>query len=193
MIKQIEQKLKELSGLKNPLKLVLLIPKSEIKLPSFEEIQVRQVGGLKGHLWEQFILPLASKDGLLVNFCNTAPMFKQNQIVLIHDMGVYRAAEGYSPFFIFFYKILFFFLRVRTNHFVTVSDFSKSEIHNVLKIPKEKINVIKNGADHMLSIIPDQSILTRFQLSKPYVLSVGSRNPKQEFQAYNEGREAISR
>lgn len=181
VIKEIDKTLKGPSGLRDLFRFTLLIPARAEKLPSFEVIEVKRVGRLKWQFWEQFILPFAAYDGLLVNFCNTAPIFKQNQIVVIHDVAVYRAAAGYSRLFRWFYKIIFLFLRFNVRDFVTVSHFSKREIHNVLGIPQEKIHVIKNGADHMLAIAPDESILTRSRLRQPFVLAVGSRNPNKNF------------
>ena len=52
------------------------------------------------------MLPFFSFDGLLVNLCNTAPIFKSNQVITIHDASASANKENYS----FTFMICFSFL-----------------------------------------------------------------------------------
>lgn len=137
---------------------------------------------LNGHLWEQIILATYVKrnKGVLINFCNTAPILLKQQIVYIHDAAIYDVPEGYTKKFIWWYKLLYLFLR-RGNEIVTVSDFSKKRIVEKLKVEEESITKIYNGIDHLkvnndLSV--NTTVMEKFRLSeKDFYLTVGSQNP----------------
>ena len=70
---------------------VFLVPySSEInfskEFPDFKFIVLK---GFDGHLWEQLTLPMflvKNKKPLLINLCNTAPVFYKNQISTHHDV-----------------------------------------------------------------------------------------------------------
>jgi hypothetical protein len=52
-------------------------------------INLINTGKQKGHLWEQLDLPAYLKNNdnpLLLNLCNTAPVFYKNKIVTIHGI-----------------------------------------------------------------------------------------------------------
>ena len=79
--------------------IILLVPAKPIYKLDLKNISLQTVGRLTGHAWEQVELPFYTKDGLLVNLCNTGPMFKQNQVVTIHDVSVYGFPVAYSLLF----------------------------------------------------------------------------------------------
>ena len=54
---------------------------------------------MRGHAWEQAILPWASRDGLLLNLGNTGPIAACRQVVVIHDAAMFSRPEGYSRVF----------------------------------------------------------------------------------------------
>jgi hypothetical protein len=47
----------------------------------------RPLLGLKGHLWEQSMLPRMASDYLLWSPANTGPVGLANQVVTIHDIS----------------------------------------------------------------------------------------------------------
>ena len=171
----------QINGKKN-YKWILLVPKNIIRNLKLENIEVKKVGYLKGHLWEQIELPLYSKDGILLNFCGCAPILKKNQIVTIHDAAVCAMPESFSFLFRTWYKFMFYIVGKRAKKVFTVSNFSKKEINKYFNIPLEKIDVTYNGIDHMKNIKPDESIFSKCTIEKNnYVLAVSSLNPSKNF------------
>jgi len=132
-------------------------------------------GALAGHLWEQAVLPWRARDGVLVNLGNTAPIIAGRQVVVIHDAGVFATPEAYSAKFRAWYG----FLQRRLVHgravVATVSAFSRAEIGRVFGIDASCIPVLGEGAEHLLAVPPDATVLTRNALEPGrFVLAVGS-------------------
>lgn len=133
---------------------------------------------LIGHFWEQFSLPF-SRDKVLVNFCNTYPILKKRQVVVVHDASVYAFPDGYKKAFVIYYKFLFWLLRFKKSiRIVTDSEFSKKELTSRAGIPSERVSVVYCGADHWNDVVPNVSILEKHNLlRRRYLLAVASANP----------------
>lgn len=73
-------------------------------------------------------------------------------------------------------------LTARANHIITISEFSKSEIINLMGFPEERITSIPLGVDErFFSRIPEQEIhetLKRLNILKPFFLFLGSIQPR---------------
>jgi len=163
-------------------KVVILLPSDIGFVPDFKFIEKKVVGRFRGHLWEQLELPLFSRDGLLLNLCNSAPLLKRNQIVTIHDLAVFRCPLGFSFAFGTWYRVLFWFVSRFSRKILTVSEFSRLEILDVLRPAKEKMKVISEGAGHIFRTDPDESVLERHGLAqRPFILAVSSLNPNKNF------------
>jgi glycosyltransferase involved in cell wall biosynthesis len=157
---------------------VVLAPSSNGNVaPGYQRLGMKEIGRTRGHLWEQTELPAASRGGVLVNLGNTAPIFAgRRQVVVIHDAGVFDTPESYSLRFRTWYKALQRGL-VRTGAcIVTVSEFSRSRIAARLGLDPARIAVMHEGADHILRVPPDRSVLDRHGLRPGrFALVVGSR------------------
>lgn len=155
----------------------IIVPRiAGFQYPHYRKVSYRFIGNSAGHLWEQFQLPKAvSSDELLINLCNTAPLFKSRQLATIHDAAVVRVPETFSQRFRVAYRSLMPLVGRRAQHVMTVSEFSKDEISNCFGIPKAKISVLLQGCDHMGKVEEDSSVLARFGLSPgTFVLGLGS-------------------
>jgi glycosyltransferase involved in cell wall biosynthesis len=138
-------------------------------------LRFREIGRLSGQLWEQLELPRFARDGLLINLGNTAPVRARNQIVVIHDAGVYVTPEAYSPTFRMWNRALHYLLARSSTRIVTVSRFSRGQISRHLGVPEARIDVIPEGGDHALRVEADRSVLARHGLEAGrYVLAVGN-------------------
>lgn len=133
----------------------------------------RDVGRRGGQYWEQIELPSHAADGLLINLGNIAPLRLRDQVVVIHDAGVFSTPEAYSIRFRAWYKLIQNLLLRRGARVVTVSDFSRGEIARNLGLDEKRIPVISEGADHMAHIVPDVGILSRLPPGS-FVLAVGN-------------------
>jgi glycosyltransferase involved in cell wall biosynthesis len=179
---------------------IVLAPRSSVPdangaAPTYRRLTLRAFGRTRGHLWEQTELPAAARGGVLVNLGNTAPMLGgSRQIVVIHDAGVFDTPESYSLQFRTWYKVLQHAL-VRTGaHVVTVSNFSRERIAARLGLDPANITVIYEGADHILRVKADTSVLQRNGLRpRQFALVVSSRAAHKNLTALSEAATALQR
>ena len=135
-------------------------------------------GRLGGTAWEQLELPRGLGDAWLYSPCNVGPLARRKQIVTIHDAQVYLAPLAYSAAFRNWYRWLLPRLARRACLVTTVSDYSKRMLEAFGVLPPDKAVVIHNGADHILRVPADPSVLTRHDLAPGgYVLAIGSLSP----------------
>lgn len=161
---------------------ILIAPNDVLYNIELKNMSFIQRGVLKGHLWEQLELPVYSRDGFLMNFCNCAPLLKRNQTVTIHDAAVSAVPQAFSLAFRTWYKLMFMWLGRSLKHIFTVSEFSKKELHKYYGIPLNKIHVTYNGIDHIKNLEVDEGIIDREGLKdKKYILAVSSMNPSKNF------------
>lgn len=161
----------------------LLIPNNVNDIPRLKHINIRKIGRLTGHLWEQFDLFLYTRGKKLLNLCNSAPLLKKNQIVTIHDAAVFANSRNFSLLFRSWYRLMLSVLVKRANTIVTVSSFSKNELIKYCKGHTDNIHVVYPGTEHIKRIQPDYSIIKTNELRKEgYVLAVSSLNPNKNFQ-----------
>lgn len=119
----------------------------------------RQLAGIKGHAWEQFVLPakmFAGKNEILLSPCNTGPVAVKNQFVVIHDAAVWDYPEGFSRSFGTLYRNLLPALAKRCCRVGTVSEFSRSRLAEYLKLPENEIVVLGNATSSAFRPAPTQ-------------------------------------
>lgn len=176
--------LKQLDNYSAGIEITILVPRNRLQNISFgfKNIKIKEIGFLKGHLWEQLELPLYTLKKTLVNFCNTAPLFKKSQIVYIHDAAVYSRPTGYSKKFVYWYRILYSCISKYSKRVMTVSNFSKDDLIKYLPNLKGKITVSHIAVNHMDNIGVDDSVLIENELQKnQYLLAVSSMHPNKNF------------
>ena len=135
------------------------------------------VGGVRGHLWEQSILPQRLDGALLWSPCNTGPLAVRKQVVTIHDCAFYDQPEGFSRKFATWYRWLVPKLARRIRRIITVSKFSKDRLAEYCRVDPEKIVVIPHGVDSRFRPLPvEQIVLAHRELGLPpsYVVYVGN-------------------
>jgi glycosyltransferase involved in cell wall biosynthesis len=158
---------------------VLLCP-PEGGLTGLQHVQVQTVGprGLPLHLWEQGVLPLAARHGLLLNLAGSAPLFVRRQCVTFHDAAVFDHPQAYTPSFATWYRWAFRWLAPRVQRVMTVSNFSRARLAFWLGLEADRIVRVPNGADHLLGVKGDDRIRGRLGLQgQRWFVAVGSRNP----------------
>jgi glycosyltransferase involved in cell wall biosynthesis len=126
--------------------IIFVCPNQEFLNPISESLNCIKVGFFGGYLWEQIELPFylfRKKVALLLNFCNTAPMMYNKNLLVIHDVAFKVNKKWFDWKFIFVYNILFYFNLKKTKSIITVSNFSKNEILKFYpKIKNDKIGVV---------------------------------------------------
>ena len=169
---------------------VVLAPEGVLNKSLFSEFNIEVVQGKKGHYWEQIDLPraLRKKGGpLLLNLCSTAPAFYKNQIVTHHDVTYKRYPDSFSKKFRFVYGLLVPIMLKNSRHLLTVSEFSKREIHDFFGYPTENISVIYNAVNNSFSKTEEKDI-TRGD----YLLAVSSPNYHKNFHGMLSAFESVS-
>jgi glycosyltransferase involved in cell wall biosynthesis len=166
------------------LEISLLVPPDRQFDLELRRIDIRRVGRLSGHLWEQLELPLHARDHLLLNLANTAPAFLGRQLLTIHDASVFAVPDAYSPAFRRWYQLLLPYLARRVRLVLTDSEFSRTELVRWLGVDPEKVRVVPCGHEHILRSQPDPRVLPRHGLgARPYVLAVSSLSRHKNLEA----------
>ena len=174
MLKVLDKALQNQSG---KYQYILLVPELIPTIPTLDSIQIRATRGFKQkYLWEQLILPVYVRRNFLINFANFAPIFKQNQLCVIHDALIFRYPESYSWKFRLITQFIHKQLVRRSKYIGTVSSFSAKEIINVIGQPKNPVIVFGNSADSFVIKSEGSNYLTIVGLeNKRYIFSVFSQ------------------
>ncbi len=138
--------------------------------------------GVKGHMWEQMVLPMYLGKKLLWSPGNTGPLAIKKQVVTVHDMAVFDHPEWFKPHFSSWYRFLIPKLVKKVRCVITVSDFTKKRILEVCNVPADKVKVIRNGVGEQFYPREPYEIeeaLSRLSIpSHKYILAVGSLEPR---------------
>ncbi len=147
----------------------------------------RPLRGTEGHVWEQLYLPLASRGRLLWSPNNTGPLGVSRQVCTIHDIIPIDRPEWFNARFAAWYNWLLPKLVHRVQHIIAVSEFTKRRLVERLGVAPSKVTVVWNGVDAQFTPRSSEEIESmRRELSiggRPYLLSVGSLEPRKNLQA----------
>ena len=182
-VRELDRRLEQDPGLRSRYLFRLLTPRRIRNCPPWKHITQVSVGRLSGHAWEQLELPLHARGRLLLNLCNTAPLAIQT-LATIHDASVFAIPTAYSLAFRTWYQALLPLLGRRSLRVITVSRFSAEELVRRARIPRERLEIVPLGGEHILRSTADERIFSRLPV-KPgrYLLAVGSRSPHKNFAA----------
>jgi len=145
---------------------------------------VKNVGAFTGHAWEQLELSGHCGDDVLLSLCNTGPIARRRQLVVLHDAAVMARPETYSFAFRSWYRWLFAGLMQRAGTVATVSKFSAGELMRHVGGRAAGIELIGGAGEHVLRATADRRVLERLGLiGEKYVLAVGSRTLNKNFNA----------
>lgn len=162
--------------------LTIAVPKGTQAKCTFKNIQIIEVGLFQGYAWEQFELPLWAGSRFLINLCNTGPVIKKKQCVVIHDAAVFSMPQAYGRTFRLVYKCMHRLLALRGAQILTVSEFSRRELAHHLGLAPSAITVLPEGGEHVLRVQADDGILAKASLYKrPFVLAVSSSQSNKNF------------
>lgn len=132
-----------------------------------------------GHLWEQCILPLQARADLVLSPANLAPLLARRSVVVIHDLAVLRHPEAYTAAYARYQQALLPRLAARALRVITVSEFSRRELEQLLDIAPECIAVVPGGVGAEFSPRADAArAARRLGLHRPYVLAVGTASAR---------------
>jgi len=156
----------------------LLSPKNILHTSLSQKFNNTQIGKLDGHLWEQIELPKYLKtieSPVLLNLCNTSPLFYSNSVVTLHDLAFIKHPEWFSFAFKTFYNFLIPKTIRKAKMILTVSNTVKLDIQKYFFQESKNIHVVYNG----LPLIFQNSNRSEIQkIDRPYFLAIGGKNPR---------------
>jgi len=157
----------------------LLAPSPALEAYHGVQARINVTGGyLGGHPWEQFALPLAiSRRQALFSPAGCGPLAHLNQVLTIHDLAPLENPEWYSRGFALWYSQLVPALARRVRGIVTVSEFCKQRIVELLRVDEKKVTVAWEAASSTFALRSAEEVhktLDRFGIQKPYFLFVGA-------------------
>lgn len=134
-----------------------------------------------GHAWEQGVLPAHAARRharLLLNPANLAPLAFPRNVVVIHDAAALRQPDWYSGLYAAWQRAILPALAKRALHVVTVSQFSRTELLDLLALDPANVTVVHGGVDERFH--PGVAPARR---DRPYVLTVASRTARKNLGA----------
>jgi glycosyltransferase involved in cell wall biosynthesis len=148
-----------------------------------------------GHLWEQGVLPTRaalSRASLVYAPANVAPLAWPRNVVQLHDAAALRHPGWYSPLYVAWQRRLLPAVVRRARHLVTVSEFSRRELVELLSADPSRISVIPGGVEERFSPQTDPEPARRaLGLARPYVLTVASRTARKNLRALGPAAAAL--
>ena len=155
---------------------------------NFRVIQPSSVFKFFPRLWRSFGVSLRAKsDGIKIyhGLSNELPCFipkNVKKIVTVHDLIVFRYPELYSKIDRKIYQRKIRRSCATADVIVAVSQQTKFDLQEILKVPEEKIRVICQSCDSMFwnpeSPEAKNEVRRRYKLPEKYIVSVGSIEPR---------------
>ena len=137
--------------------------------------------GVRGHLWEQAVLPCRMGRSLLWSPSATGPLAVSRQVVTVHDCAFFEQSHCFSRAFAAWYQYLVPRLVRSVRRTITVSEFSRQRIVELCRVSPDRVVAIHSGVDpRFRPQSEDEIAIARSKLSLParYVLCVGSLEPR---------------
>ena len=162
----------------------------------YGQVRFRDPGKLPYPVWEQFVLPRwARQDCIELLHCpaNTAPLWLSKHIKLvltIHDVMYLLPVSTLSASNVLRQRLGKSYRRTvvprvarRADRIIAVSDFSKRQIAERLRVAPEHIDAVHEGVDSGLSskagdAVGEADAAIREQLDLPFILVLGAADPR---------------
>jgi glycosyltransferase involved in cell wall biosynthesis len=146
-----------------------------------------------GHLWEQAALPVAAAGcELIYSPANLAPLISARSVVVIHDAAALRHPEAYSDTYVRFQRTALPAIARRARRVITVSEFSRRELVEMLGVEPHRIEVVPEGVGERFR--PDAEaaeVRARHGLSGPYALVVGTVSARKNLAVLGPAADAL--
>jgi glycosyltransferase involved in cell wall biosynthesis len=136
----------------------LLVPTVKNWAPAFAAVRVVPQSYGHSQFWEQALLPLRARGGMLANFANLAPAWHPNQLTMVHDAQFRISPNSYPPKLRWGYRALIPRGAKASQLVLTVSDYARDSLATFGIREQQAIRVLPNGGDHILETAADDSI-----------------------------------
>ncbi len=161
-------------------------------LDGFKNVQVVELSAPSYPIWEQIALPRAARIhavDLLHSTANTAPLFSPVPLVVtLHDV-IYLEPRtrsgtnpnGYQKMGNAYRRMIVPRISRQSERIITVSEYEKRRISEVLALPPEGISVIPNSPAshfHPVSDVERRRARQQYKLPAAFLLFFGNTDPK---------------
>lgn len=155
----------------------IIVPRGAAPDIRLDNIAIEEHGSGAGHLWEQTALLRTARHDLLLGFGGSGPLLHPRQLVVIHDVTIFRHPESFTRSYRLAHSLLGFVL-ARRARIATVSRFSREELSAVFRVPAAPIRVVYNAVEHFSALEPDLTTPERLGLKDGrYFLVLGTLKP----------------
>jgi glycosyltransferase involved in cell wall biosynthesis len=146
-----------------------------------------------GHVWEQAVLPVrARRAPALLCPANLAPAAAANTVLVLHDAAALRHPGWYSPLYSGYQRVLLPVLARRARRVITVSEFARSELTDLLGLDPDAVTVVPGGVDPRFRPEADAATArAALGLDQPYVLCVASHTARKNLTALAPAAQAL--
>jgi glycosyltransferase involved in cell wall biosynthesis len=135
-----------------------------------------------GHLWEQTVLPARAaraRARWLLCPANLAPLAWPRTAVVLHDAAPLREPGWYSAAYVRLQRAILPLIARRARLVITVSEFSRRELTELLGLDPARVAVVPGGVDDRFGPGADPSpARAALGLDRPYVVTVASRTAR---------------
>ncbi|SMP40400.1 glycosyltransferase family 1 protein [Fibrobacter sp. UWB10] len=180
----------ELDKLPEAQEFVLVVPEYASCIPELKHIEVVKYGRVKSHLWEQisFYRYIKKNKLLSINLTTTCPFFSPD-IVCIHDAAYYEISNLltttlYGKLSTLWHKLLAWASAKWAKKILTVSNYSKTRLSEILKVSSGRIDVVYDAWQHFNRVGLDDEIFSCLPANvkkKEYILALSSLLPQKNF------------
>lgn len=181
--------LKTLNNTKIDFKLVIFIQNGFPKLLKSEltSLDFVHLNSANRIVLDQVLIPLYAKklniDLLHFPAFAPSPFYRRKAVVTIHDATFWKYPDTVSKGGKYYYRPLLSHSIGKINHFITVSESSKSDLINYLKIPQNSITVTYEALDLDFQELNGRCVGNEEKYShEKYILSVGTLEPRKNIQ-----------
>lgn len=152
----------------------------EIEMPI--RVQKSMPYGVYRRIWHMVPLSYnalfpAAELNVFFNFI-VPPRVKGKVVTVIYDMTYLRFPETMNESNFRRIRRDIGYSVARSDRIVTISEFSKKEIHELLQVPKEKIEVVYSAPSITTGVTDFRLVQERLKIQKPYLLYVGTIEPR---------------
>jgi len=163
-------------------RITVLCPRLSTPLPAWRNVELRQVGRLQGHIWEQIELPWYARGETLFCPANTAPVASllsgSPVVVTVHDLSYEYFPDAYHLAFRLWYKFLVPLALRFASATITVSESERKAILSYYPHAAPRLHAIANGG------LPAGVSCEQTNLEQPrrdFILYVGSLSKRKNF------------
>ncbi len=145
---------------------------------------------IKRNFFQSFIMGMKyCKNSVLLTTDAKIPFLLPKSckvLPVITDLAVFRMGEVYKASRVMYWKMQYWFLKRKTEKYIAISEFTKWDLTDVLKIPEEKIDIVYCACDEKIkketNLEKLKQVREKHHLPNKYVLFVGNFNPRKNLE-----------